>query len=124
MDIQYPVKGLYVWKPHGLKIRNRIMDVIKELLEDSDHEEVLFPLLIPQNIFQKEGEHIRGFEDEVYWVTKGGKKDLNVDLALRPTSETSIYPMLERWIRSHTDLPLKIYQIVNIFRHETKMTNL
>lgn len=122
MDIQYPVKGLYVWKPHGMKLRNSVMDVIRDLLEDSDHEEVLFPLLIPRNIFQKEAEHIRGFEDEVYWATKGGKKDLNVDLALRPTSETSIYPMLTRWIRSHTDLPLKIYQIVNIFRHETKMT--
>lgn len=122
MDIQYPVKGLYVWKPHGMKLRNNTMDVIKELLEDSNHEEVLFPLLIPRDVFQKEAEHIRGFEDEVYWVTHGGKKELNVDLALRPTSETSIYPMLSRWIRSHTDLPLKIYQIVNIFRHETKMT--
>lgn len=122
MDIQYPVKGLYVWKPHGLKLRNNTMDIIKGLLEDSGHEEALFPLLIPRTIFQKEAEHIRGFEDEVYWVTHGGKKELNVDLALRPTSETSIYPMLNRWIRSHTDLPMKIYQIVNIFRHETKMT--
>lgn len=122
MDIQYPVKGLYVWKPYGLKLRNNTTDIIKNLLEESGHEEVLFPLLIPKNIFQKEGEHIRGFEDEAYWVTHGGKKELNVDLALRPTSETSIYPMLKRWIRSHTDLPKKLFQIVNIFRHETKMT--
>ncbi len=122
MDIQYPVKGLYVWKPYGLKLRNNTMDIIRNLLEDKNHEEVLFPLLIPRNIFQKESEHIEGFENEAYWVTHGGKKELNVDLALRPTSETSIYPMLTRWIRSHTDLPLKIYQIVNIFRHETKMT--
>lgn len=122
MDIQYPVKGLYVWKPYGMKLRNNTMDILEDLLEESNHEEVLFPLLIPRNIFQKEAEHIRGFEDEVYWVTHGGRKELNVDLALRPTSETSIYPMLKRWIRSHTDLPLKIYQIVNIFRHETKMT--
>ncbi len=122
MDIQYPVKGLYVWKPYGMKIRNNTMDIIKEILEDKDHEEVLFPLLIPRNIFQKESEHIEGFENEAYWVTHGGRKELNMDLALRPTSETSIYPMLNRWIRSHSDLPLKIYQIVNIFRHETKMT--
>ncbi len=122
MDIQYPVKGLYVWKPHGIKLRNNTMSIIKKLLNDSDHEEVLFPLLIPKDIFQKEADHIRGFGDEVYWVTHGGRKKLNVELALRPTSETSIYPMLSRWIRSHTDLPMKIYQIVNIFRHETKMT--
>lgn len=122
MDIQYPVKGLYVWKPYGLKLRNNTMDIIKDSLEEKGHEEVLFPLLIPRTIFQKESEHIEGFENEAYWVTHGGKKELNTDLALRPTSETSIYPMLDRWIRSHTDLPLKIYQIVNIFRHETKMT--
>lgn len=122
MDIRYPVKGLYVWMPYGIKLRNSVIRIIRQLLEDADHQEVLFPLLIPKNLFEKEGEHIRGFEEEVYWVTKGGTSKLNVDLALRPTSETSIYPMLKLWIRSHTDLPLRVYQVVNIFRHETKAT--
>lgn len=122
MDIRYPVKGLYVWMPYGIKLRNRVIGIIRQLLEDTSHQEVLFPLLIPRDVFEKEAEHIKGFEDEVYWVTKGGTSELNVDLALRPTSETSIYPMLKLWIRSHTDLPLQIYQVVNIFRHETKAT--
>ncbi|NOR60354.1 MAG: proline--tRNA ligase, partial [Methanosarcinales archaeon] len=43
-------------------------------------------------------------------------------LALRPTSETAIYPMYKLWVRSHADLPLLIYQIVNTFRYETKHT--
>ena len=30
--------------------------------------------------------------------------------------------MFKLWIRSHADLPLKIYQIVNTFRYETKQT--
>jgi prolyl-tRNA synthetase len=33
-----------------------------------------------------------------------------------------MYPMFKLWIRSHADLPLKTYQIVNIFRYETKQT--
>ncbi|MDK2892910.1 MAG: prolyl-tRNA synthetase [Methanohalophilus sp.] len=70
----------------------------------------------------KEAEHIKGFEDEVYWVTHGGTSPLDVKLALRPTSETAIYPMYKLWVRSHADLPLKIYQIVNTFRYETKHT--
>jgi prolyl-tRNA synthetase len=122
MDTRYPVKGLYVWLPYGLKLRNSIFDIIKRALNDSGHQEVLFPLLIPEDIFKKEAEHIRGFEGEVYWVTHGGRDKLDVKLALRPTSETSIYPMFARWIRSHADLPIKVYQIVNIFRYETKMT--
>ncbi len=122
METRYPVKGLYVWLPYGLKLRNRVLAIMRELLEETGHEEVLFPLLIPENLFKKEAEHIRGFEGQVYWVTHGGKDKLDVRLALRPTSETSIYPMFALWIRSHADLPLKIYQIVNIFRYETKMT--
>jgi prolyl-tRNA synthetase len=70
----------------------------------------------------KEAEHIKGFEDEVYWVTHGGTMPLDVKLALRPTSETAIYPMYSLWIRSHADLPLRYYQIVNTFRYETKQT--
>ncbi|MEM2192512.1 MAG: aminoacyl--tRNA ligase-related protein, partial [Candidatus Hadarchaeales archaeon] len=122
METRYPVKGLYVWLPYGLKLRNNIFSILRKLLEDSGHKEVLFPLLIPENLFRMEAEHIRGFEGQVYWVTRGGHDELDVKLALRPTSETSMYPMFSLWIRSHADLPLKVYQIVNVFRYETKMT--
>ena len=48
--------------------------------------------------------------------------ELNEKLALRPTSETSIYPMFALWVRSHMDLPIKVYQTVSTFRYETKHT--
>ncbi|MFQ6063752.1 MAG: proline--tRNA ligase [Methanosarcinales archaeon] len=121
MDVRYPVKGLYVWNPFGFALRNKVYAILKELL-DKDHLEAQFPLLIPESEFMKEAEHIKGFEDEVYWVTHGGKNKLDIPLVLRPTSETAIYPMYKLWIRSHADLPLKIYQIVNTFRYETKHT--
>lgn len=121
MDVRYPVKGLYVWYPHGFGIRKATYQILRDLL-DRDHQETLFPLLIPKHEFMKEAEHIKGFEDEVYWVTHGGTSELDVHLALRPTSETAIYPMYALWVRSHADLPLKLYQIVNTFRYETKHT--
>lgn len=121
MDVRYPVKGLYVWYPYGFAIRKHVYQRLRDLL-DRDHQEALFPLLIPEQEFMKEAEHIKGFEDEVYWVTHGGTTPLDVKLALRPTSETAIYPMYALWVRSHADLPLKIYQIVNTFRYETKQT--
>lgn len=122
METRYPVKGLYVWLPHGLKLRTHVLAILRQLLETTGHREVLFPLLIPENLFRKEAEHIRGFEGQVYWVTHGGLDRLDIRLALRPTSETAIYPMFALWIQSHADLPFKIYQVVNVFRYETKMT--
>ncbi|HVP97157.1 proline--tRNA ligase [Methanoregula sp.] len=121
MDVRYPVKGLYVWFPYGFAIRKFVYQHLRELL-DRDHREALFPLLIPEQEFMKEAEHIKGFENEVYWVTQGGTTPLDVKLALRPTSETAIYPMFALWVRSHADLPIRIYQVVNTFRYETKQT--
>jgi len=121
IDVRYPVKGMNVWYPFGFALKRNVYDQMRELL-DVDHQETQFPLLIPETEFMKEAEHIKGFEDEVYWVTHGGTSPLDIKLALRPTSETAIYPMFKLWIRSHADLPLKIYQIVNTFRYETKHT--
>ncbi|RPJ53111.1 MAG: proline--tRNA ligase, partial [Methanobacteriota archaeon] len=121
LDVRYPVKGLYVWYPYGFALRKHVYALLRDLM-DREHQETLFPLLIPSHEFMKEAEHIKGFEDEVYWVTHGGTTPLDVPLALRPTSETAIYPMYALWVRSHADLPLKLYQIVNTFRYETKHT--
>ncbi len=122
IDSRYPVKGTYVWLPYGFRLRNLVIGGLRELLDESDHDEVLFPTLVPRDEFMVEEEHVEGLGEEVYWVTKGGSKDLEMPLALRPTSETSMYPMLSLWVRSHSDLPIKIYQIVSVFRYETKHT--
>jgi len=53
-------------------------------------------------------------------VTKAGDKDLNEKIAIRPTSETIMYPMFSKWIRSHRDLPLRLNQWCNVVRWEFK----
>ncbi|MBO8175338.1 MAG: proline--tRNA ligase [Thermococcus sp.] len=121
-DKRYPVKGMNIWLPYGLKIMRNIEKFIHEEMERTGHQEVLFPALIPETEFQKEAEHIAGFEGEVFWVTHAGHDPLDVRLILRPTSETAMYSMFALWIRSHADLPFKIYQIVNVYRYETKHT--
>jgi len=121
-DYRYPIKGCGVWRAQGFKLRQYILEVIRDLHDKQGHDEMLFPLLIPEDLLEKESVHIKGFEDEVYWVTHGGKDPLDVKLALRPTSETIITPLVKLWVRSHADLPKKIYQIGSIFRYETKAT--
>ncbi len=121
-DKRYPVKGMNVWTPYGWKIMRAIDTHIREQLDGTGHDEVCFPLLVPEDQFAKEKEHIKGFDSEVFWVTHAGLNPLDVRLLLRPTSETAMYPIFSLWVRSHADLPLKTYQIVNTFRYETKQT--
>ncbi len=121
IDTRYPIKGMHVWQPQGFKIRKYALRLLKDIL-DEDHDEVLFPLLIPEDELAKEAIHVKGFEEEVYWVTHGGLTPLNKKMALRPTSETAMYPIFALWVRSHSDLPMRFYQVVNTFRYETKHT--
>ena len=122
MDVRYPAKGVYVWFPFGQSLRNQVFNHLKMLHDESGHDEAGFPVLIPEGILAKEAEHIEGFEDEVFWVTHGGESELDEKLALRPTSETPMYTMFDLWVRSHKDLPLKVYQVANIWRSETEHT--
>jgi len=119
---RYPVQGTGVWMPYGFQLRRRILSIVRWELDSRGHEEILLPILIPEDLLRKESEHIRGFEGEVYWVTHGGETPLGVRLALRPTSETALTYMESLWIKSYRQLPKKYYQVVSIFRYETKAT--
>jgi prolyl-tRNA synthetase len=122
IDKRYPVKGMDVWRPYGLSVMNLLDGLIHAEMRRTRHEEVRFPTVVPETEFQKEADQIKGFGANVYWVTRGGDSELDVKLLLRPTSETAMYPMFSLWVRSHADLPLKLYQIVSVFRYETKQT--
>ncbi len=121
-DKRYPVKGMNIWKPYGWKLMRLIDEETRKLVEETGHQEVKFPLLIPEEEFKKEADHIKGFDEQVFWVSHAGKNELDIPLLLRPTSETAMYPIFDLWVRSHADLPLKIHQFVNVFRYETKQT--
>lgn len=121
-DKRYPIKGMNIWRPYGWKLMNNVDKLTREEMQRTNHQEVYFPLLIPESFFKKEEEHIEGFGSEVYWITHAGENKLEERWLLRPTSETAMYPIFSLWIRSHSDLPLKTFQIVNTFRYETKQT--
>lgn len=121
-DKRYGIKGMNVWTPYGFLARRQLDALMVREIEATGSQPVEFPALIPQTEFQKEKDHIKGFDAQVYWVTKGGSSDLDIPLVLRPTSETAMYPVFAVWVRSHKDLPLNVYQIVNTFRYETKTT--
>lgn len=121
-DLRSNIKGFLVFQPWSVLAMEKMYALLEKNLQKKGHKPYWFPTLIPEKNLKKESEHIEGFTPEVFWVTHGGKKKFEEKFALRPTSETIIYPMFKTWIRSYKDLPFKTYQRANIFRYETKAT--
>jgi prolyl-tRNA synthetase len=122
LDDRYPLKGSYVWMPYGFKALKLMMRKMEELLDETGHEDSYFPLLVPMSIFKKEKDFLRGFGGSSLRITHVGDTPLDEEMIIRPTSETVMYYMFSLWIRSWRDLPMKMYQVVPVFRWETKMT--
>ncbi|MCL5011644.1 MAG: proline--tRNA ligase [Candidatus Marsarchaeota archaeon] len=121
-DLRYNVKGFVVNMPWAVMIMKKMYALYEEELEKNNHLPAWFPAVIPKENFEIEKEHVEGFKAEVFWITRGGDKELEEPLALRPTSETAMYKMFSLWIQGKSDLPLKIYQSTQVWRHETKST--
>lgn len=77
-------------------------------------------MFVSEASLNKEESHVEGFAPEVAWVTKSGQSDLKEPIAIRPTSETIMYPAFSKWVQSHRDLPIKLNQWTNIVRWEFK----
>lgn len=122
VDARFPVKGFLVYLENGMFIIDKIRRGLEELLIETGHKPMMFPLVTTDELFSKEAEHIKGFSAEVFIVERAGDNVLDRKLIIRPTSETIMYPMFKLWIRSHADLPLKVFQSVNVYRYETKAT--
>lgn len=77
-------------------------------------------MFVSQAALEKEKDHLEGFSPEVAWVTKSGQSEMEQPIAIRPTSETIMYPAFSKWIHSHRDLPLMVNQWSNVVRWEFK----
>ena len=115
-----PVRGCMVIRPYGYAIWENIRDPLDGLIKETGHENWYFPALIPLSFLLKEAEHVEGFQPEFAMVTRGGGKELEEPLVLRPTSETMIASVLRDYIQSYRDLPVLTNQWNNVFRWELR----
>ncbi|KGE17489.1 proline--tRNA ligase [Paenibacillus wynnii] len=115
-----PVRGCIVFKPDGFEIWEHIQEEMNRRFKATGHRNAYFPLFIPESFFQKEKDHIEGFNPELPWVTEAGGDKLEERLAIRPTSETMIGHMYSKWIQSYRDLPVLINQWANVVRWEKR----
>ena len=117
----YPaVSGCYILRPWSFQIWEFIKEFFSEEIKKSGVEPCYFPIFVSKSALEAEADHVEGFAAEVAWVTKSGQSDLAEPVAIRPTSETIMYPIFSKWIRSHRDLPIRLNQWTNVVRWEFK----
>ena len=114
------VKGCMVIKANGYAIWELLQRELDQRFKATGHQNVYFPLLIPQSFLQKEAEHVEGFSPELAVVTIAGGKELEEPYVIRPTSETIIGHFFAKWIQSYRDLPLLVNQWANVIRWELR----
>jgi prolyl-tRNA synthetase len=131
-----PVKGCMVIRPHGYTLWENMQAALDKMFKATGHRNAYFPLFIPKSFLAKEAEHVEGFAKECAIVTHTRLKTVMVDgkstivpdpeskleeeLIVRPTSETIIYHMFAKWVKSYRDLPLLINQWANVVRWEMR----
>ena len=112
------VKGCIIFEPNGYALWEEIQKNLDRMFKETGHRNVYMPLLVPKSLLEKEGELVEGFAPEVAWVTKGGQKELEEPLCVRPTSETLFSDYYHEVVKSYRDLPLKYNQWCSVFRWE------
>uniref|UniRef100_A0A672L2A8 Bifunctional glutamate/proline--tRNA ligase-like n=1 Tax=Sinocyclocheilus grahami TaxID=75366 RepID=A0A672L2A8_SINGR len=116
----YDVSGCYVLRPWSYAIWDAIKEFFDREIKKLGVENCYFPMFVSQAALEKEKTHIADFAPEVAWVTRSGKTELAEPVAVRPTSETVMYPAYAKWVQSHRDLPIKLNQWCNVVRWEFK----
>lgn len=116
----YDVSGCYILRPASYNIWEKIQKFFDEKIKAIGVENAYFPMFVSQRVLEKEKDHVEGFAPEVAWVTRAGSSELEEAVAIRPTSETVMYPYYAKWIQSHRDLPLRLNQWNSVVRWEFK----
>lgn len=114
------VKGCMVIRANGYAVWENLQRELDQRFKATGHQNMYFPLLIPESFLKKEAEHVEGFSPELAVVTVAGGKKLEEPYVIRPTSETIIGHFFARWIQSWRDLPMLVNQWANVIRWELR----
>ncbi|CAG8496319.1 11996_t:CDS:2 [Diversispora eburnea] len=109
------VSGCYIIRPLAYNIWQEIQNFLDASIKEMGVENTYFPMFVSQRQLEREKDHVEGFAPEV-----AGSSEMENPIAIRPTSETVMYPYFAKWIRTHRDLPLKVNQWCNVVRWEFK----
>ena len=106
--------GGYSYLPLGLRVLKKIENIIREEMNLAGGQEVLMSSFQPKENWEKTGRWKA--MDDLYKVSDSSGREI----ALGPTHEEIVVPILKNYVSSHKDFPLYIYQIQNKFRMELR----
>jgi prolyl-tRNA synthetase len=96
--------GLWTWLPAGLRVVQRVQQVIREEMNAIGGQELLIPLLQPASLWEKTGRY--GIDELMKLDDRKGSPHV-----LAMTHEEGIAFHMAREVRSYRDLPLLVYQL-------------
>src|SRR3954453_12381404 len=113
--IRRTAPGIYTWLPLGKRILDTVADVVREEMNGIGGQEVLFPALIPREIFEASGRYA-DYGDNIFRLSDRKA----VDYLLGPTHEELFTMLVKSELASYRDYPVTLYQIQTKYRDEAR----
>ena len=107
--------GVYMFMPFGYKVLNKIINIIREEMNNAGASEVLMPSLISEDVYINSGRRA-GFGQSMFSL----KDRFNKPYVLGPTHEELFLMAAKMKTKSYKDLPFNIYQFQTKFRDEPR----
>ena len=113
--IRKTASGIYTWLPLGLRVLNKVENIVREEMNNAGAHEVLMPMVQPKDLWD-ESKRWNKFGPELLRF----KDRHDRDFCLGPTHEEVITDLIKNNVKSYKELPLNIYQIQTKFRDEIR----
>ena len=111
--IRKAAPGIWTWLPLGLKVLNKIEDIIREEINGIGAQEVHFPALLPREPYEAT-HRWEEYGDNIFRL----KDRHEADYLLAPTHEEMFTLLVKDMYASYKDLPVTLYQIQTKYRDE------
>lgn len=111
--IRKAAPGIWTWLPLGLKVLNKIEDIIREEINGIGAQEVHFPALLPREPYEAT-HRWEEYGDNIFRL----KDRHEADYLLAPTHEEMFTLLVKDMYSSYKDLPVTLYQIQTKYRDE------
>lgn len=105
--------GIFMYLPMGLRVLDKLKNIIREEMNASGAIEVQMPILLPQEVYAN---RLNTFGNTMYRL----KDSTGKDFCLGPTHEEPFTILVKENIKSYKQLPVTLYQINNKYRDEIR----
>ncbi|WP_190600706.1 proline--tRNA ligase [Candidatus Vesicomyidisocius sp. SY067_SCS001] len=107
--------GLYSYLPIGIRVLQKVENVIRQEMNKSGAQEILMPIVQPAELWQESGRWDK-YGAELFRFTDRHQREF----CLGPTHEEVITHLAMQYLRSYKQFPMNFYQIQTKFRDEIR----